>query len=444
MSMIGARRRLNILFLGWEGGGNVPPTISAVRALVERGHNVRFLGDDCILDEVRATGAKASGWRRAPNRKDRSPESCFARDWEEPDTVSAFRAWAKAIFLGPSADYAEDAMEAAREAPTDMLVGSDILFGGMVAAEALGLPHALLAANVSLLRLPGHPPFGPGLLPAANDEERDEHEHIAQMGEAMFDSFLPALNEARARFGLAPLSRTLDQVRPDRLLLATSPSFDLPVASLPDFIRYVGPLLEQPAWIDRQTPSAPSADERPLVLVSLSTTYQGQDATLTAIVGALADLPVRGVVTLGKALEGLQMPAPANVKIVAGASHDDILPQASAVVTHAGHGTTLRALRAGVPIVAMPMGRDQNENAARIEYHGAGIRLDPSAPQQEIAKALSRVLSEPAFAANARRLARAIANEGGGARRFVEEIEALAYAPDMARKPLRQAAHLVA
>jgi MGT family glycosyltransferase len=213
---------------------------------------------------------------------------------------------------------------------------------------------------------------------------------------------------------------------------------------LPEFIRYVGPILEQPAWIGRRIAAAPSADERPLVLVSLSTTYQGQDTTLAAIIDALAKMPVRAVVTLGKALEGRQMAAPANVEIVVGASHDDILAQASAVVTHAGHGTTLRALRAGVPIVAIPMGRDQNDNAARVEYHGAGVRIEPSAPSEEIAEALRRVISEPNFTANARKLARAIASEDGGAQRFVDEIEALARARDAAGSSPRQAVHRVA
>ncbi|MGE5368706.1 MAG: glycosyltransferase, partial [Chloroflexota bacterium] len=120
-----------------------------------------------------------------------------------------------------------------------------------------------------------------------------------------------------------------------------------------------------------------------------------------------------------------EIAAPENVRIVAGASHDALFARAAAIVTHAGHGTTLRALRAAVPIVALPMGRDQNDNAARVEYHGAGLRLDPSASSQSIAAALQRVLGEPAFAANAQRLSRALSREGCAARRFVDEIEAM-------------------
>jgi MGT family glycosyltransferase len=426
MTLALAASRRNILVLGWEGGGNVPPTIAAIRALVERGHAVRFLGDDCILDEARAVGARATPWRRAPNRADRSPASCFARDWEKKDSTAALLAWGEAIFFGPAAEYAEDVVEEAQREAADLIVCSDLLFGGMVAAEALKAPYALFAANISLFPLPGHPPFGPGFAPARSEEERRRHEEIALMADAMFNQFLPALNAARARFGLAPLSRTFDQARPDRLLLATARAFDFPTTSLPEHVRYIGPILEQPSWIDSSLSFAKTErDPRPLVLVSFSTTFQGQDAALHATLAALRDMPARAIVTLGKSLETHPINAPSNVEIVVGASHDAILEHADAVVTHCGHGTTIRSLRAGVPIVAMPMGRDQNDNAARIEYHGAGLRLEPTAAPGRIAAALQRVLSEPAFAANARQLAKAIAAEGGGPDRFAEEVESL-------------------
>jgi len=118
--------------------------------------------------------------------------------------------------------------------------------------------------------------------------------------------------------------------------------------------------------------------------------------------------------------------APKGVEIVNAASHDALMREAAVVVTHAGHGTTLRALRAGAPIVAMPMGRDQNENAARVEYHGAGLRLGPDAAVEDIAGAITRVVREPSFATRARALADAIAGEGDGAERFADEIETLA------------------
>ncbi|ATQ68937.1 MULTISPECIES: glycosyltransferase [Methylosinus] len=419
--------KARILVLGWEGGGNVPPILAVIRALAARGHDLRFIGDDCLLAEARGAGARAQAWRRAPNRPDRSASSCFVREWEQPDALAGVRAWARTIFLGPAELYAMDVVDAAREEPTDLVIGADLLFGGMIAAEALGLPLALLSPNVSIVPQPGHPPFGPGFTPATNEAERQRDREAGAMVEQMFDGFLPQINAARARFGLSPLPRTLDQFRADRLLLATSGAFDFPVSRLPDHVRYVGPILEQPSWVSRSTPVAPG--DRPLALVSFSTTYQKQEAALEATLDALATLSMRGIVTLGKALAGHEMTAPPNVEIRDGASHDDILPHAACVVTHGGHGTTLRALAAGVPVLVLPMGRDQNDNAARVDYHRLGLRLPPTASAEEIARALRRLVEEPHFVRNAKRFAQTIAAEGGGAERCADEIEGLIRAP---------------
>ena len=65
--------------------------------------------------------------------------------------------------------------------------------------------------------------------------------------------------------------------------------------------------------------------------------------------------------------------------------HREVLRHAAAVLTHAGHGTVIKSLAAGVPVVAMPLGRDQLDNAARVEHHGAGLRLKPKASAEAIA-----------------------------------------------------------
>lgn len=244
------------------------------------------------------------------------------------------------------------------------------------------------------------------------------------MAEQLWDGFLPGLNAARAHFGLAPLAHVHEQpLSAGRHLLATSGSFDFPTERLPDHVRYIGPLLEMPSWAREHVTSPLARDMRPLVLVSFSTTNQGQANVLQRVISGLAGEPVEVVVTLGKALEGLHLQSPANVTILPNAAHDEILAKARAVVTHGGHGTIMRSLSHGVPLVVLPMGRDQNDNAARVTYHGAGLRLDPSASPQVLGEAVRRVLSEPDFAERAVALGRAIAEEGPGPARLVAEIE---------------------
>ena len=110
--------------------------------------------------------------------------------------------------------------------------------------------------------------------------------------------------------------------------------------------------------------------------------------------------------------------------VVRSAPHAQVLEQAAAVVTHAGHGTVIKALAHGVPVVALPIGRDQPDVAARLVASGAGLRLRPGSPPRRIAAAVERVLGEPAFGTAAARLGGAIAGEVAQDR-AVAELEAL-------------------
>jgi UDP:flavonoid glycosyltransferase YjiC (YdhE family) len=139
---------------------------------------------------------------------------------------------------------------------------------------------------------------------------------------------------------------------------------------------------------------------------------------------ALGSLPVRGLVTTGPSLPVEAIAAPANVTVVERAPHSQVLRHASAVVTHAGHGTVIKSLADGVPLVALPLGRDQLDNAARVAHHGAGLRLKPKAGADTMANAVRRIIEEPSFGVNARRLAEAIAVETAEDR-AAEELEAL-------------------
>lgn len=157
----------------------------------------------------------------------------------------------------------------------------------------------------------------------------------------------------------------------------------------------------------------PESDRRPLVLVGLSSTFQNQVAVLRRIVAALSRLPVRGVVTLGPALDPDEVPGSDNVVVLRAAPHAQVLEHAALLITHCGHGTTLKGLAAGVPLVCLPMGRDQNDTAARVVHRGAGVRLSPSASAARIEAAVRHVLATPRYQRAAARLQRALqAREG--------------------------------
>ena len=118
----------------------------------------------------------------------------------------------------------------------------------------------------------------------------------------------------------------------------------------------------------------PPGDE-PLVLVAPSTAQDPEHRLLHAALRGLADAPVRVLATWNRRLPSRPLPVPANARVVDWVSYSRTMPHCDVVVCHAGHGTLVRALACGCAVVACPAVGDMNENAARLDWAGAGVRL---------------------------------------------------------------------
>ncbi|MEA2406799.1 MAG: hypothetical protein QOE69_918 [Thermoleophilaceae bacterium] len=415
--------RKRYLFAIIDGGGTVPADTSVIRAMVERGHDVRVLADAVLAPDVESTGAEHVAWDRAPQRPDLSPQSMLIQDWDAKTPFEAFARARDGVMVGPAAGFAADVRSELQRRPADVVVGNLFLFGAQIGAEAEGVPFAFLVSNLLSFPGSGTPPLGPGFKLARGPLGRARDATLNRVMARLFDKGLDQLNAVRRANGLDPIESVLENFeRADRLLLMTSRAFEYESFTPPPNVRVVGPRLDDPVWAGAWSP--PPGDA-PLVLVGMSSTYMDHADTLERVATALGALRVRGLVTTGPSIPVEAIDAPPNVTVVQRAPHGEVLRHASAVVTHAGHGTVIKALAAGVPVVAMPLGRDQLDNAARVAHHGAGLRLKPKAKPEAIAKAVRRVLDEPSFASNAERLAAAIAAETAEDR-AAAELEGLA------------------
>ena len=186
----------------------------------------------------------------------------------------------------------------------------------------------------------------------------------------------------------------------------TSRSFDFP-AELPSTVHYVGAVLDDPEWAADQ-PWTPPAGDGPLILVAMSSTFQDQTDCLQRVIDGLATLPVRGIVTTGQAIDPKSLRPRINVAVVSAAPHSEVLKHTKAVVTHGGHGTVVRSLAAGVPMVVLPQGRDQADNAARVTARGAGVTLKASASSADIADSVRLILNDACFRQAAERMGQVI------------------------------------
>ncbi len=413
------------LFALVDGGGTVPPELGTARRLVERGHHVTVLAEDSMLADVRSTGATFRPWIEAPNRASRHPDDDPYRDWECKSPLALFARLRERQFVGPAPAYAADVTSAIADVRPDLVVCSFFAIGAMAAAEAADVPFDVLFPNAYLLPAPGVPPFGLGLAPAKGPLGRARDRAITSMTMRQWDKGVPELNELRTSLGLDPIGSFFDQVhRARRELVLTSSDFDFP-GDLPANVRYVGAILDDPEWANAVTWTPPT-DDRPLVLVALSTTFQDHVDCLQRIVDALATLPLQAIVTTGPAIDPATIGAAANVTVVTAAPHSAILRRASAVVTHGGHGTVVRALAAGVPMVVLPHGRDQADNARRITSRGAGIALRRSAKPTKIATAVQRLLDTPGYGTAAEHLGGAIRRDAASDA-LVHELEDLVH-----------------
>jgi MGT family glycosyltransferase len=119
---------------------------------------------------------------------------------------------------------------------------------------------------------------------------------------------------------------------------------------------------------------------------------------------ALRNEPVRLIVTIGRDREPAEFgPQPPNVHIAPYISQSLVLAMCDLVLSHCGSGTMYAALAHGLPMVNVPIGMDQPENAARCARLKLGLTVDATTgTADEIREAVRQVLTDPVYRANAR------------------------------------------
>jgi MGT family glycosyltransferase len=427
---------MKILVAGWDSGGGVEAVQTVVRRTVARGHDVRVLGTEGLRSRFESTGAVFRPYKYAPDNDLRRPETDLVKDWEARNPLSLWVRVRDRLLIGPAREFCRDVLEELQRETADVVVADTMIPSARLGAEVAGVPTIIVMHSAYMVPRAEVPPLGTGLLPASGRLGRLRDRSAAAVALAAFRQGGPALNQARAEFGLAPLRDALDLMgTADRILVCSSPCFDFAPGSVPDNVRYVGPQLDDAASAEAGCAWA-DPPGRPLVLVGLSSTVMRQEGLLQRAADALGQLQVQGLITTGPAVDPALIAAPPNVTVLRWVRHADVLPHCSAVITHGGHGTVLKALIAGVPLVVVPLGRDQPDNAARVVYAGAGIRLRKNASVSALRAAATRAIKDPRYRAAAERMASQLAAERDD-NLVVDELERVAAGAQATRRQAR-------
>ncbi len=380
--------------------GHAFPMIALGRALATRGHEVTLQTWTRWREHVEAEGltfAPAPEYRVFPTG---------------PEPLDFYEAVVPAT---------RDTLPLVRELAPDVVVADILTLAPALAAELEGVPLATLIPHVYPHGRPEFPIYSLGARLPRTARGRALWRRAQPLVTAGLERGRVELNHTRAQLGLPHLAHVHGGISRELALVATFPQLEYP-RRWPPHVHVVGPLMWEPPAREVALPPGDS----PLVLIAPSTAQDAEHELLGAALRGLADAPVRVLATWNRRLPPRPLAVPPNARLVEWVSYAHTMPCCDVVVCHAGHGTLARALASGCAVVACPAVGDMNENAARLDWAGAGVRVPRRfLSPRSLRLAVERALEEPSIRARARELASWSAGHDAGAA-AAELIERLA------------------
>ncbi len=392
---------LTVLLGAFGDPGHAFPMIALGRALVARGHDVTLQTWARWREHVEAEGMSFAA----------APEYQVFPSGPEP--LDFYEAVVHATL---------DTRPLVRELRPDVVVADILTLAPALAAELQRVPCATLIPHVH--------PHGERHFPIYSLGARMPRSAVGRAlwrrAQRPVDSGLELgrvqLNRTRERVGLTPLAHVHGGISRQLALVATFPQLEYP-RRWPEAVHVVGPLMWEPPTADVELPPG----DAPLVLVAPSTAQDAEHRLLEATLRGLADAPVRVLATWNRRLPPRPLPVPDNARLVEWVSYARTMPRCDVVVCHAGHGTLVRALASGCAVVACPAIGDMNENAARVDWAGAGVRVPRRFQTPRVLQlAVERALGDASIRLRARELAAWAGghDSGAAAAKLVERLAA--------------------
>jgi UDP:flavonoid glycosyltransferase YjiC (YdhE family) len=383
-------RGLRLLVAAFGDPGHAFPAIALARELSRRGHEVLVETWERWREAVEGEGLAFTGAQEYTVYPPPGPDT--------PD--------------GQTAAAAARALARLMEEFEPDLVVSDILtLAPTLAAEVASVPHATLIPHVYPVQQPGMPLYSLGLRPPRTGFGRIAWRATGPLLEMGLRRGRDELNETRDRLGLPPIERFHGGISELLAIVGTFPQLEYP-REWPAHVRVTGPLFFEVPGEEVEIPEG----EGPLVLIAPSTSQDPECELLRMTLEGLADEPVRVLATTNRHQPERPIEVPENARVVDWLLYSQAMPAADVVICHGGHGTVVRALAAGKPLLVCPAVGDMGENAARVAWSGAGLSVPRRLMSlRAIRLATRRLLAEPVFRGRALQVAEWSASHDGAA-----------------------------
>lgn len=400
---------MRVLLGAFGDAGHAFPMIALARGLRARGHEVTLQTAERWRADVEAEGVRFAA----------APEYHVFPTRERP--LKPYEAVARAT---------GETLELVHSVDPEVLVADILTLAPALAGELAGVPVATLIPHVDPRPGRGFAPYSLGARLPRTAVGRAAWSALDPLVDRGLQLGRRELDETRRRLGLQPSGRLHGGISDRLAIVATFPQLEYPRAEPERNTHVVGPLLWEPAF--GEDVELPPGDG-PLVLVAPSTAQDARHTLLRAALAGLGDLDgVRVLATWNRRpLDPADGPwrVASNTRLVEWVSYARTMPRCDVVVTHGGHGTLVRALACGSGVVVVPEGGDQNENAARADWAGVGVRIPRRfVGPRSVRLAVERALGEPGIRASARALADWLA-VSDPADRAAELVERLAPSP---------------
>ncbi|MEU0072499.1 nucleotide disphospho-sugar-binding domain-containing protein [Streptomyces sp. NPDC006332] len=397
--------------------GELLPLLRLARGLAGRGHQITVVTGSRFRADVENAGLAFTPVTGLADFDDRLVGEDPERMKLTPGPDMLNYDW-KHAFVDPIPDQHAVLQHLLEQDPDQYLISNVVWLGALpTAMGAPGLrPRRWVAVSAVPLTLSSDDTtfFGPVPVGPGDDQKAANRAANAQFA-TMMQPAQDHLGEVLRSLGTTKTFPTFSDgiiTVPDAAAVLTVPGFEFERGDAPDSVHLVGilPSGSAPDW----NPPAWWAEldgSRPVVVVTQGTVANRDlselvEPTLTG----LADLDVTVVAALGREVDALSIPVPANARVAEFIPFDVLLPKADLYITNGGNGGTQQAIAAGVPVIAAGLTEDKPAVAARVAHHGLGVDLQTATPTPEaVATAAQLVLKDDQIRDNVRKLAQVYA-----------------------------------